>query len=154
MSDVLARLAPKIVLSNQNQIFFSEFGTDSFYTTKWWPAVGRVDEIMQAAFLRPLIDEMYSHSFLMGKGNSCLGGTVFAWNDEWWKVQEQHGGQAGRQDKGGFPTPWNKYSHPDSFANEEYFGIVKLNREPKQAFLEVRDAYANIKQKIEGLTSN
>lgn len=32
MSDVLARLAPKIVLSNQNQIFFSEFGTRRRYS--------------------------------------------------------------------------------------------------------------------------
>ena len=32
MSDVIARLAPKIVLSNQNQIFFSEFGTRRRYS--------------------------------------------------------------------------------------------------------------------------
>lgn len=32
MTDVLIRLEPKIVLSNQNQMFFSEFGTRRRYS--------------------------------------------------------------------------------------------------------------------------
>ena len=119
-------------------LFLSEFGTDSYYSTNWWPVQGREDQRMQADFLTGLIKEMHSQ-----KGS--LGGTIFEWNDEWWKVKVSDGGSLMRQDLSGFPTPWNKYSHPDSFANEEYFGLVKLDREPKAAYYSVQKAYGEIK---------
>ncbi len=63
-----------------------------------------------------------------------MGGTVFEWNDEWWKVQP-----AGSQQPDGFActpsgTPCPLGAHPDNFANEEYFGIVDINRQPRQVY--------------------
>lgn len=118
--------------------FFSEFGTDSYYSTKWWPVEGREDEAMQAEFIGNLFAEIKTRCRTNNPRSNCVGGTVFEWNDELWKVKESDGGSKERQDGGGFPTTWNKYSHPDSFANEEYFGLVKVDRTPKKVLDKLR----------------
>ena len=56
----------------------------------------------------------------------AIGGTVFAWNDEWWKVSPP-----GSQETNGFVLV---DGHPDDFANEEFFGIVDIEREPRQVY--------------------
>lgn len=123
-------------------IFLSEFGTDSYRTSKYWPVKGQVDEQMQAEFMRRLWGSLQAE-LDKGPGNSiALGGTVFEWVDEWWKVQQKHGGKIDRLDNNGFPTPWNRYSHPDGFANEEYFGIVSIDRTPKPIYKVLQELFA------------
>ena len=119
---------------SEKPIFISEFGTDSFRTKKYWPVKGVVDEQMQAEFMQRLWGSL-QNELDRGHGNSiALGGTVFEWVDEWWKVRTKHGGRFDRLDANGFPTPWNRYSHPDGFANEEYFGIVRIDRSTKPLY--------------------
>jgi len=119
---------------SEKPIFISEFGTDSYRTQKYWPVKGVVDEQMQADFMGRLWGSLQAE-LDRGPGKSiALGGTVFEWVDEWWKVRAKHGGRPDRLDANGFPTPWNRYSHPDGFANEEYFGIVRIDRSTKPIY--------------------
>ena len=62
----------------------------------------------------------------------CIGVTLFEFCDEWWKA-----GNPNQQDIGGFSNaiPY------DSFANEEYWGIVTRDRVPKQSYYVVQEIY-------------
>ena len=129
---------------SEKPIFISEFGTDSYRTEKYWPVKGTVDEPMQAEFMRRLWGSLQVE-LDRGPGNSiALGGTVFEWVDEWWKVRSKHGGRTDRLDANGFPTPWNRYSHPDGFANEEYFGIVHIDRSPKPVYQVLKQIFSKV----------
>jgi len=115
-------------------MMLSEFGTDSYRTTSYFPVVGRGDEAMQEKFEGGLWREIALNLSAVDTQHVCLGGTVFEWNDEWWKVKPISGGSRYSQDNGGYPTTWNPGAHPDGFANEEYFGIVDINRKKKWAY--------------------
>ena len=129
---------------SEKPIFISEFGTDSYRTKKYWPVKGAVDEPMQAEFMQRLWGSLQAE-LDRGHGSSIvLGGTVFEWVDEWWKVRSKHGGRADRLDANGFPTPWNRYSHPDGFANEEYFGIVHIDRSPKPVYQVLQQIFSKV----------
>jgi len=131
-------------------MFLSEFGTDSYRTTSYWPhnpwlVVGFEDEAMQAAFNHSLWQDLVGHLSARDPVQVCLGGTVFEWNDEWWKVTPQAGGSPWVHDNLGFASSWNPYAHPDGFANEEYFGIVALgdgHRRPKLSYSTFLDDFA------------
>jgi hypothetical protein len=109
-------------------IFIAEYGTDSYHATSWWPVQGFVDEAMQSTFNASLIEQIKANLSADSTTKVCVGGTPFEWNDEWWKVKAQDGGTNCGQENGGFFTDWNPTAHPDSFANEEYFGLVKITR--------------------------
>lgn len=123
-------------------IFFSEFGTDSIYSESWWPVKGREDLEMQKKFNGALWKHLSKNLSACDPKKPALGGTVFEWQDEWWKVKPSDGGSHDGQELNGFPTPWNKFSHPDAFGNEEYFGIVRIDRTPKPAYEELKSLYA------------
>jgi hypothetical protein len=115
-------------------MFVSEFGTDAFRSaTLSHPPDGAVDEAMQADWDGNLWSDLYRQLSARDPAKVALGGTVFAWNDEWWKVTP-----AGSQQPGGFVFD----GHPDRFANEEYFGIVDMGRAPRQAYVTLRTAFA------------
>jgi hypothetical protein len=48
---------------------------------------------------------------------ACLGATVMAYSDEWWKA-----GDPNNQDLGGYGTRM----HPDGYSNEEWWGMVSV----------------------------
>jgi hypothetical protein len=74
---------------------------------------------------------------------SCVGGTVMAYSDEWWKA-----GNPDSHDTGGYFTD----QHPDGFSNEEWWGIVavELNPgscdtvQPRAVYYALRDEFAQI----------
>ena len=49
----------------------------------------------------------------------CIGSTVMAYSDEWWKA-----GDPNSHDLGGYPTN----AHPDGFSNEEWWGIFRATK--------------------------
>jgi hypothetical protein len=65
---------------------------------------------------------------------ACLGGTPFEWNDEWWKR-----GNNGAQDPGGFD---HGGVAADGFANEEWWGVVDIDRRPRAAYQVLKELYA------------
>jgi hypothetical protein len=121
-------------------MFLSEFGTDAYRTLMTKTELdlvsvdGAVDEVTQAEWNRGLWREIAANLSALNPGKVCLGGSVFEWNDEWWKAQAAWGGEVGRQDNLGFYLSWNPMGHPDTVANEEWFGQVSIDRNPRLSY--------------------
>lgn len=125
-------------------MFISEYGTDSFFSTGWDPedldpVWGYIDESMQAEFERGLWLEIFSNLSGLFPPSVCAGGTVFEWNDEWWKTGDPY-----VHEPLGYYTWWNESAFPDAFGNEEYFGIVNIDRTTKEAYRMFRDEYRRV----------
>jgi len=129
-----------------------EFGCDSYNAATLKP-----DEDNQALFLKTLWNEIENNTFA-GKGEKdCLGGTIFEWNDEWWKFQTDN------------PATWPVHNAEASWSNgsyyfdisaaggmnmnEEWFGIVAFSDEkdinglhkriPKKAYYVLREMWGH-----------
>ncbi|MBI3990814.1 MAG: hypothetical protein HY350_01560, partial [Candidatus Omnitrophica bacterium] len=102
-------------------IYISETGADS-----WNQFTGKEDQEGQAKAVVNI------WKTLQGKGT--LGATFMTWRDEWWK-----GGFSDKLNTGGavFNAPY------DTFGNEEYFGFVKTDGEPKAVVAEITKLWAN-----------
>lgn len=109
-------------------MFLGEFGTDAFNAT-----TGEVDEAMQSQWDLGLWNEVAANLSSANSAKVALGATVAFWTDEWWKVPPP-----GSQQTGGYSGP-----HPDGFANEEYFGVVWIDRQPRQAYTALKAAFAS-----------
>ena len=116
-------------------MFVGEFGTDAFRTTsETSPPIGVVDEAMQAAWVLSEWNDILRNTSAANASNVAIGGTVFEWNDEYWKVAPP-----GSQQTNGFHLAGG---HPDDFANEEYFGIVSISRTTRAIFDSLKTAFA------------
>ena len=120
--------------------YLAEFGTDAFHTTSWWPPVGYEDEIMQANFVHSLWTDLAQELSASNSSKVCLGGTVFEWNDEWWKSNT---GDLYVQEPDGYETTWNPAAHPDGFANEEWFGVVDIDRGKRELYYSLQQSFNN-----------
>jgi subtilisin family serine protease/PKD repeat protein len=115
-------------------LIITEYGTDAFYTTNYYyyyPPMthkgilmveGAVNEHIQAERVRRNTIE------IMNASDICLGGCVMEYSDEWWRDHNlTHSYNSWSQDKGGFDIEnrWH-ISSPDDYANEEYWGIVRI----------------------------
>jgi hypothetical protein len=117
-------------------MLIGEFGTDAFETTtsplSACDTAGMVDEAVQASWALGLWSEIARNLSARSTADVTVGGLVFSWVDEWWKVSPH-----GRQDCGGFAHG----GHPDGFSNEEYYGIVDIDREPRRIYEVLRTAF-------------
>jgi len=125
-------------------LYISEFGTDAFRTAPYRPLAGYEDEAMQAERLRSLWIDLAEELSAEHPAKVCVGGTVFEWNDEWWKSST---GLPIAHDLGGFETTWNPNAHPDGFANEEWFGIVSVERRLRLAYRSLAEEFAKLLDK-------
>ncbi|MCF7907376.1 MAG: hypothetical protein K9L86_00645 [Candidatus Omnitrophica bacterium] len=147
----------------ERPFYISEFGTDSFRTTKFKVVdehqadncKGWEHEALQAKFVLGLWREIESNLSGIHSDKQCLGGLVHEFNDSLWKVGSYHVGLGGLVDyyseerssfrtynTEGFYLPGG---HPDDVANEEYFGIVNAERKPKEIFFKLQEYYAKLK---------
>jgi hypothetical protein len=111
-------------------MFLSEYGSDA-YNAK----LPGYDPDSQAEATRALTEELLAHSSALETDGVTLGGTIFEWADEWWKA-----GNPNTQDVGGAAPGGGPY--PDQTFNEEYWGVVDIDREPRPAYDELRALYA------------
>jgi hypothetical protein len=120
-------------------MFLGEFGTDVFRSTSSLehPPKGSIDLLTQAEWVLSEWNDLLKNLSASNQNNAALGGFVFEWNDEWWKVQQP---APGTQSTDGCDSN-SCDGHPDHFANEEFFGIVDINRNPRPVFDVLKNAF-------------
>ncbi|MFA5271513.1 MAG: hypothetical protein WC412_04120 [Candidatus Omnitrophota bacterium] len=140
-------------------VFLSEFGADSYDAYMQKPA-----EDVQAEFIASQWQDIYEHSvFSKNNEGNCIGGSLFEWNDEWWKHNEGytpdwciHNTEAGWSNGSYFLDIKAKDNGLNM--NEEWFGIVSLSekekddksvntRIPKKSYYAIKDFFAKIENK-------
>ena len=110
-----AALSPK-------PLYLAEYGADAYDGTK-----GAVDEQTQADIVSGLTQEIHANASINGSG-VCAGGVVFEFNDEWWK---KDGGSWTEHDT---DASWQNGAYPDPNMNEEWWGLVDIDRKPRKAY--------------------
>lgn len=108
-------------------MFLGEYGIDAYDSI-----IHSVNQTAQAEWDSALWNEIARNLSAKNSANTGLGGFVFEWNDEWWKTSP-----AGQQDTGG----WNPPGFPDGYASEDYWGIVDINRNPRQVYFALAQGF-------------
>jgi beta-galactosidase/beta-glucuronidase len=110
-------------------MYLSEAGADSFMTEAGDGYDQGVNQEAQADANKKILRAVFKHQ------DVCSGVTLFSFTDGWWKA-----GSPGTQDPGG-SAPNSGGVPYDGAANEEYWGIVDIDRNKKAAFYIVEDEY-------------
>lgn len=114
-------------------MYLAEYGADA-----WNANTNSLDEESQAEATETLTEVIINLSSGLYPNNYTIGGTIFSFNDEWWKDTE---GSLNTQDTGGFAPGGGPY--PDNTFNEEYWGIVDINRNPRLAYYVLQELYVD-----------
>lgn len=114
-------------------LYLAEAGADSFMSATMNGYEKGSNEKAQADATKEILSQIF------GNTDICSGVTLFSFSDEWWKA-----GNNDRQDAGGW-APNSSGVPYDGTANEEYWGIVDIFRNKKQAFEIVKQAYIGTK---------
>jgi hypothetical protein len=113
-------------------MYLSEAGGDSYMAISKNGYSKGVNERAQADANSKILDAVFLNSEI------CSGVTLFSFTDGWWKA-----GDNDRQSPGGSPP--NSSGVPyDGIPNEEYWGIVDIDRNKKQTFEIVKRKYKSI----------
>ena len=116
------------VLSDK-PMYLAEAGADSYMKVNNAGYKQGVNEKAQADAVRNILDKTFANLEI------CSGVTLFAFNDELWKA-----GNNDQYDPGGWAP--NSTGVPyDGTPNEEYWGIVDIDRNKKEAFSVVKESY-------------
>jgi mannan endo-1,4-beta-mannosidase len=110
-------------------LIISEYGIDAFNNTD-----EEEYESTQAEWTINLWNEIDS--------SIAVGGSLMEYSDEWWKT---YGGNVNVHDLGGYTTS----SHPDGYANEEWWGMMRTvnngsnpdEMEPRAVYHALKDAF-------------
>lgn len=116
-------------------MFIAEYGADA-----WNANIPGIDLDSQAEATRVLTQIILDNSVVVYPDKICSGGSIFEWCDEWWKVDEYFGGSLTIQDVGGLSNPVDG-PYPDRIYNEEYWGIVDIDRNLRPAYYELQTLY-------------
>lgn len=113
-------------------MYLSEAGGDSYMTITKAGYEQGVNEKAQAAANAKILESVFSHTEV------CSGVTLFAFADEWWKA-----GNNEVQDIGGWAP--NSTGVPyDGSPNEEYWGILDIDRNKKETYDIVKTKYREL----------
>ena len=112
-------------------MYLSEAGGDSFMKISAYGYEQGVNEKAQANATENILKNTLKNTQI------CSGVTLFSFTDGWWKA-----GNPQSQDEGGWAP--NSAGVPyDGAPNEEYWGIVDIDRNKKEAFQVVKKYYRN-----------
>ena len=125
---------PETVFSEWRKVsskpmYLSEAGADSYMTIAKDGYEQGKNEKAQADAIKNILDDVFKHEEI------CSGVALFSFADEWWKA-----GNNNSQDPGGW-APNSSGVPYDGSPNEEYWGIVDIDRNKKQAFNVVKQKY-------------
>jgi hypothetical protein len=115
-------------------MFLSEYGADAYNAT-----IDDYDPESQAMATRALTQEIADHSVALSPEGVTIGGTLFEWSDEWWK---DTAGTNDVQDVGGIAPGGGPY--PDQTFNEEWWGLVSVERVPRAAYDALGEVFAGL----------
>lgn len=146
--------------------YLGEFGIDSFNTTQFTlpfstptacgptdirasVTAGAEDQATQSSWDLGLWKEIQGQLSAFNTEAPCVGGNVFAFNDELWEVGDYNVGLGGltstcnniTPDPDGFYLPGESQ---DGVTNEEYFGIVEADRSLKTAYVTLESYYSGL----------
>jgi len=112
-------------------MYLAEAGADSYMAAAMNGYEKGPNEKAQTDATKNILKEIFENTTV------CSGVTLFAFNDEWWKA-----GNNDTQDPGGW-APESGGVPYDGAANEEYWGIVDIDRNKKMVFDVVKEFYRN-----------
>lgn len=110
-------------------MYLSEAGADSYMSIENLGYAVGVNEKAQADATKNILDDTFTHT------NICSGVAIFAFVDEWWKSDDINTQSEGGWAPAGGGVPY------DGAANEEYWGLVNIDRSKKEAFDVVKDFF-------------
>jgi exo-beta-1,3-glucanase (GH17 family) len=113
-------------------MYLSEAGADSYMVVDSNGYKQGENELAQADATRNILDDIFNNREI------CSGVAIFAFSDEWWKA-----GKNDTQDPGG-SAPFSGGVPYDGAANEEYWGIVDIDRNKKEAYKVVKEKYNSL----------
>jgi len=125
-------LFDQLAANTDKPIFLAEYGADAYDANQ-----DSVNLEAQADATDALTRELIDHGAALDGEGQCLGGTIFEWADEWWKDGD---GNANTQEPGGIAPGGGPY--PDQTFNEEWWGIVDIDRNPRPAYDALKTLYA------------
>ncbi|NDV61799.1 hypothetical protein G0Q06_04985 [Puniceicoccales bacterium CK1056] len=109
-------------------LYFSEVGADSYMTIPNLGYKQGSNERAQADAVRTILEDIEPYAEI------CAGVVIFAFNDEWWKHGNNDVQDVSGKDGTGFPY--------DDVANEEWWGIVTIDRVKKEVFGVLQEKWA------------
>ena len=112
-------------------MYLSEAGSDSYMETAKDDYEQGENQRAQADATKQILKDVFENK------NICSGVTLFSFTDGWWKA-----GNNDVQDVGG-SAPNSTGVPYDASPNEEYWGIVDIDRKKKQAFSVIKNSYLN-----------
>lgn len=118
---------------SEKPMYLSEAGADSYMTIEKNGFKEGVNELAQAKAVENILNSIFNHT------DVCSGVALFAFSDEWWKA-----GDIKTQDPGGW-APNSSGVPYDGSPNEEYWGIVDIERNTKKVYPIVQSIYSSIK---------
>lgn len=117
---------------SKKPMYLSEAGGDSYMTiTKSGYEKGE-NQKAQADANKKILDAVFENL------DSTLGVTLFSFTDGWWKA-----GEDDKQNPGGW-APNSSGVPYDGTPNEEYWGVVDLERNKKETFEVIKTKYTNL----------
>ena len=113
-------------------MYLSEAGADSYMTISKNGYEQGENQLAQADATRKILESTFNNQEI------CAGVALFAFVDEFWKA-----GNPDTQDPGGW-APNSSGVPYDGAPNEEYWGIVDIERNKKKAFYIVKEQYLGV----------
>lgn len=114
-------------------MYLSEAGGDSYMTIEKEGFTQGINENAQAAANSNILNKAFENQDI------CSGVTMFSFTDGWWKA-----GNLDKQDIGGW-APNSSGVPYDGSPNEEFWGIVDIDRNKKETFEVIKSKYSQLK---------